>query len=366
MKFLHTADWQVGMRAAQFGEKGERVRAGRLESARQVVAVATAERVDFLLLAGDVFEHNGVERLKIREVAKILGSAPCPVYIIPGNHDPYIAGSVWEDKSWSEWPNLHILTEPVPVQISGGTLYPCPVVATDSRDDPTAWIAAETDLVAIGMAHGSVENGAYGELTHPIPRNAAEARGLDYLALGHYHSQISYEEPDGHVRMAYSGTHEPTRFDEHSSGNVLIVEIASRGAVPQLKRIKTGCLAWISRREHIDQPGQIGSLAEDFDGLPIPEHTLVECALTGTLFGMEDEALSRLVEIVEGRFLFGRADVSRLVPDEAGPEWIERLPEGYLREAAQELLACARSDPPDAAAATALRQFSRLWQEVAQ
>jgi hypothetical protein len=85
MKFLHTADWQIGMRATQFGEKGERVRAARLESARRIIAAATAEKVDFLLLAGDVFEHNGVERLKIREVARILSSAPCPVYIIPGN-----------------------------------------------------------------------------------------------------------------------------------------------------------------------------------------------------------------------------------------------------------------------------------------
>jgi DNA repair exonuclease SbcCD nuclease subunit len=286
--------------------------------------------------------------------------------MIPGNHDPYTAGSVWEDKSWSEWPNLHVLTEPVPVRVPGGLLYPCPVVATDSRDDPTAWIAAEPDLISVGMAHGSVENGAYGELTHPISRNAAEAHGLDYLALGHYHSQISYEEPDGRVRMAYSGTHEPTRFDERSSGNVVIVEIASRGAPPQLKRVKTACLEWISRREHIEQQGHIGLLAGEFDRLPNPEHALVECELTGTLFGTDEEALSRLIEIVEGRFLFGRADVTRLVPDDAGPEWIERLPEGYLREAAQELLASGRSDPPDAAAAAALRQFSRLWQEVAR
>ena len=305
MKFLHTADWQIGMRATQFGEKGERVRAARLESARRIIAAATAEKVDFLLLAGDVFEHNGVERLKIREVARILSSAPCPVYIIPGNHDPYIAGSVWEDKSWSEWPNLHVLTEPVPVQVTGGMLYPCPVVPTDSRDDPTAWIAAETDRLAVGMAHGTVENGAYGELTHPIPRNAAEVRGLDYLALGHYHSQVSYAEPNGRVRMAYSGTHEPTRFDEHSSGNVLIVEIPSRGASPQLKRVKTGCLEWISRREHIEHPGQISLLADDFDALPTPEHTLVECRLAGTLFGIDDEALSRWLKSSKGAFCSG-------------------------------------------------------------
>lgn len=43
MKFLHTADWQVGMRATQLGEKGERVRHARLESARRVIEEARRE-----------------------------------------------------------------------------------------------------------------------------------------------------------------------------------------------------------------------------------------------------------------------------------------------------------------------------------
>ena len=85
MKFLHTADWQVGMRATQLGDKGERVRHARLESARHVIEEALREKVDFVLVAGDTFENNGVDRIKVREVAKILGGARCPVYLISGN-----------------------------------------------------------------------------------------------------------------------------------------------------------------------------------------------------------------------------------------------------------------------------------------
>ena len=60
MKFLHTADFQIGMRAAMLGEKGERVRMARLESARRVVELARHEQVDVVLVAGDTFEDNGV------------------------------------------------------------------------------------------------------------------------------------------------------------------------------------------------------------------------------------------------------------------------------------------------------------------
>ena len=51
MKFLHTADWQVGMRATQLGEKGERVRHARLESARRVIEEGRREQVDFVVCA---------------------------------------------------------------------------------------------------------------------------------------------------------------------------------------------------------------------------------------------------------------------------------------------------------------------------
>src|ERR1017187_2371478 len=135
MKFLHTADWQVGMRATQLGEKGERVRHSRLESARRVIEEARREKVDLMVVAGDTFENNGVDRIKVREVVKILGAAGCPVYLIPGNHDPLTPGSVWEDAAWGEFPNLHVLKTPEPVEVGSAILYPCPVCAGDSRED---------------------------------------------------------------------------------------------------------------------------------------------------------------------------------------------------------------------------------------
>jgi DNA repair exonuclease SbcCD nuclease subunit len=242
-------------------------------------------------------------------------------------------------------------------------IYPCPVSAGDSRDDPTGWVKASGDSIAIGIAHGSVENAAYGQ-TLPIPRDAATLRGLDYLALGHYHSTTFYKEDAGSVRMAYSGTHEPTAFGEPDSGNVLIVEITHHGASPNIHAVGTGSLEWRTLAAKIENPGQIQALAAELDAMPTPERTLVQCTLSGILFGSDHEALSRLLEIVEGRFLFGRSDVSQLTADEIGPEWIERLPEGYLQDAARDLLAAAATEPPDLVPGAALREYSRLWQEV--
>ena len=363
MKFLHTADWQVGMRATQLGEKGERVRHARLESARRVIEEARREKVDFVVVAGDTFENNGVDRLKVREVAKILGAAGCPVYLIPGNHDALTPGSVWEDAAWGEFANLHVLKKPEPVEVAGAILFPCPVFACDSKEDPTAWIQADPGKIAIGIAHGSVENAGY-EQVMPIARHAAGLHGLDYLALGHFHSKTLYADDDGAFRMAYSGTHEATGFTEHASGNVLVVEIPNRGAAPQIQTVRTGGLEWLSYHRKIEHPGEIGKLATELDTLPAPERTLVECVLEGTLFGHDHEALGKVMEIIEGRFLFGRAEMDRLVADQSGPEWFEHLPNGYLQGAARDLLEKASGEPPDAVAAAALMEFARLWREA--
>jgi DNA repair exonuclease SbcCD nuclease subunit len=365
MKFLHTSDWQVGMRAAHLRDKGERVRLARLESARRVVDEARRQTVDFLILAGDTFEDNGVDRIKVREVARILGAAGCPVFVIPGNHDTCKPGSVWEDGSWTESPNVRILKEPKPVECDAAVIYPCPVFAGDSKEDPTAWIAVTGAKIAIGIAHGSVENAAY-ESTLPIRRDAAAARGLDYLALGHIHSTTLYDDAAGVCRQAYSGTHEPTKFGEHDSGNVLLVEIAERGAPPRIQTIRTGSLDWLSYHRKIEHPGEMAALAAELEGLPAPERTLVECVLEGLLFGSDYDALGRLTEIVDGRFLFGRSDVGRLVPGQCGPAWVDHLPAGYLQDAARGLLVAAGGSPPDPVAAAALREFARLWREAVQ
>ena len=93
MKFLHTADWQIGMRAAHVGGVGQRVRDERIEAGRRAVRAARDHGADFLLLAGDTFEDNAIDRVLVQKVADLLAEFAGPVYVIPGNHDPLVPGS---------------------------------------------------------------------------------------------------------------------------------------------------------------------------------------------------------------------------------------------------------------------------------
>lgn len=338
MRFLHTADWQIGMKAAHVGEAGTRVRDERLTAGRWAVEAARNAGAEFILVAGDTFGDNGVDRVLLQKVADILAGFAGPVYVIPGNHDPLVPGSVWEHPAWKSSGNVQVLRDEKPIEIPGGMLYPCPVRAKRSGKDPTTWIRPEEGRgIRVGLAHGTVEGVYQEEPDYPIPRDAAERAGLDYLALGHWHSTAMYPGPDGAVQMAYSGTHETTKFGERDSGNALLVEIPAAGAPPLITPVRTGGLSWLVIERELRDQGDIGLIRERAETIETPGSTLLDLRITGLLPTADREEVTRLLEILTSRFLWARLDVTRLRPSPDDEGWVAGLPTGILRDAAAKL-----------------------------
>jgi len=85
MKILHTADWHVGKTLAR------RPRLNEITAAlSEVVAVAADEKVDAVLVCGDIYDHLApapeAEAL-VYDTLLSLERQQIPVVIIPGNHD---------------------------------------------------------------------------------------------------------------------------------------------------------------------------------------------------------------------------------------------------------------------------------------
>ena len=357
----------MGMRAESVGRLAERVREERLVSAQRVVQVAHDQHAEMLVLTGDVFEDNAVDRLLVRKVGEILRAFSGPVYIIPGNHDPFCPGSVWEHSVWKEAKNITVFTKNEPLELDTCVLFPCPLREKYSGKDPTAWINADgAAKPAIGLAHGNVEGIPSGDPDYPIPRDAVTRRGLDYLALGHWHSFARYDDASGECRMAYSGTHETTKFGERNSGNAVVVEISDRGALPTLTPIRTGGLDWRAIEHSVDHPSSLESLIQQLTDIEQPASTLLRVHLDGILFPEDRDALKRLDEVLASRFLFGVLEATKLTPAPDGEGWIESMPAGTFRDAAQKLRAVASqsSDQDQQAVATqALLQLFDLYEK---
>ena len=97
MGFLQTSDWQLGLAIKQLGEKASRAREQRLETAQRTMDLAKEEGVEFVVLAGDTFDSHEIDNLVVERAVEILSTvADRPVFVLPGNHDPLVAGGVWE------------------------------------------------------------------------------------------------------------------------------------------------------------------------------------------------------------------------------------------------------------------------------
>ena len=83
VRFLHTADWQIGMKASHTGEKAKVVRQKRFDAAGRIVELAKQKDVDFVLLAGDTFEDHNVGDVAVKRTVDILNRFdPIPVYVL--------------------------------------------------------------------------------------------------------------------------------------------------------------------------------------------------------------------------------------------------------------------------------------------
>ena len=287
VRFLHAADLHLGLRVTRFQEDAcNRVGEARFIALQQLRHSAARLRVDFIVVAGDVFDDHSVSRTEATRAFPILESSPgsCPVFIIPGNHDPLVPGGVWDRDPWlREQPHLRVnllrKCEPLAVPNLPVTIFPCPLRQRRSMDDPTSWIEKYPRVdgdrtVRLGLAHGSLNIMRLPEDDHLIRPDAADHYGLDYLALGHWHKLSLHKSSDGIERTAYCGTHEPMafpggnpclftgwlsysadgdadRFHDDGRGLALLVEIEGPKAPPRIEPVDIGRLRWSAEQQDV-------------------------------------------------------------------------------------------------------------------
>ncbi len=110
MKFLHTADWQIGMKCMAAGSCAVEARAVRLRTADGIVRLANEHQVDFILIAGDLFDNQTPRAADLGLVVELLRRAQMPVFVLPGNHDPAGPRGPFGTPAWAALRGSHFTT----------------------------------------------------------------------------------------------------------------------------------------------------------------------------------------------------------------------------------------------------------------
>jgi len=366
--FLHTADWQIGRQYGQFETDDAAMLAeARFDVVARIAALAAERGVDAVLVAGDVFDTQGVSDRTIRRLFAAMAAYAGPWVMIAGNHDAALADSVWSRAMQLGCipPNVHVplRTGVVDLATINLAVLAAPLTQRHTYDDVTqAFDTLETEAgrIRVGLAHGSVAGRLPDTIdaTNPIAADRAARARLDYLALGDWHGCLSIDE-----RTWYAGTPEQDRFRGNEPGYALHVSIEAPGAAPVVERLATGKYRWSAWSETLSLPtdaqalaGRMAELrAEDVLRLDVQGHVNMETW----------EALQRAVDQAAAQVRALLPDLSGLLlePDEA--DLAELRASGYVGEVAAQLQAL-QSDPDQAAVAgEALRLLLRFQRESA-
>lgn len=372
MRFLHTADWQLGMtRHFLSGEAQPRYSAARRGAVTALGPLAAETGAEFVVVAGDVFEHNQLAPREVSQSLEAMRGIGVPVYLLPGNHDPLDAASVYTSALFTaERPdNVIVLDRPGFHQIRPGLEL---VAAPWSSKFPTTDLVAQVldGLPADGVTRIVVGHGAVDILVPDKDRasliglaalEAALGRGaVHYVALGDKHSVF---EVGSSGRVWYSGAPEVTNFDdvEPDPGNVLVVDIdeSDTRRPVRVDPRRVGTWRFLSMRHSVDTSRDVADLDINLDLMPDKERTVIRLGLTGSLTVTDkaalDVCLDRYARVFAALVPWDRQTDIAVMP--ADGEFDDLGIGGFAAAAVDELVATARTsgeDAEDARAALAL------------
>ena len=286
LRLLHTADVHLGARHADLGDRAATQRERQFAAFVATIDLALAEKVDLVLIAGDLFDSNVQPRRSVERAAaqlKRLVEARIRIVIAPGTHDVYDRASIYRAydlaaMSGAVGSDLVTVLDPdhPDVQLKAldlivhgrcfatkrapySPLQGVDVSKRDGTDEGAAW--------HVGLLHASIaiEGKTDGDEV-VITTDEIAATHLDYLALGHWHSTSKGKA--GKTVYAYAGAPEPIALDQDRAGNVLLVSLDAQDGKKQVtvEERKVGRTSF--ERLQLDaakvgsQPGLVSKLTE--------------------------------------------------------------------------------------------------------
>ena len=314
VRFIHTSDIHLDTSFSGSGfpsRLGDRKRDSIRKTFRRIMDDVRAGEIDFLLIAGDLYEQDRVTPDTIEFLKQQFESLnTVPVFIAPGNHDPAVRLSPYKEEAWPS--NVHIFDAEefrsvelpaLGVRITGFGFVGAFLEDRHFRQLPVLPGA----LFNIVLSHGSdITRVPAGKSRHgPFTVEEVAGKNVGYCALGHYHQQHQLPSPVDNTQIWYSGIPEGRGWDEEGACGYLLGEIADgtvrvEGRICNqyaLKTLTVDCEAFTTREQILDAILQ--QRGNQFD-----PQTILRVRLTGALDPKLDVSFPELEERLAGEALF--------------------------------------------------------------
>jgi DNA repair exonuclease SbcCD nuclease subunit len=370
MKFIHTADWQIGMTFHGLREYSrEAMSKARLEVIDSIADYAneSANEIDFVLVCGDMFQTPRISETLVKNTFKKISRIQKPVYVLAGNHEWQGSEFIFTNKYFLENKpaNFHVLEAGINAVegLSGVEIVGAPLEGKEDTID-LAKVQLDqllpTDKIRILAGHGAIDKVVYTgdrkDLISLAPIDEAITSGkINYAAFGDRHATMKVGTSGA---VWYSGAPEPTDYNEDPEGqrNILVVEIEP-GEKPKVEQVEVGkwefiCLGKPKEQYEIRSEQDLKDLEARIDSVKRPSQTLVKIYLDSVLDVESDLRRQSLFDEWENDSLAGFTESdSSLGAKRVVNPLNEKVPSGisgYALSAYEELKQRAMSDDSDA------------------
>lgn len=376
--FVHTSDLQLGMtRWFLDADAQGRFDDARLRAVDRLGEVAAEHGAEFIVVAGDVFEHNSLSDRVTGRALERLRSLPVPVYLLPGNHDPLVADSIFYR---TRGEGIHVITDTTPIEVAEGVeLVGAPLTARHATTDLVRRALeplAPTAHIRIAVGHGQAESRSNDTTADQIDLAYVEERladgTIDYLALGDTHSTL----PVGSSRRVwFSGAPETTAFHdltegagggESDSGNALVVTVeksSTTDASVEVEKVVVGQWTFEALTREVASVADVDEFLDALRAYPTKATTVIKYALRGTLDMTATRRLEEGLDELRPVFaaLYERTRLMDLHLEPGADELAALDISGFAASALAELITGAETDP---AARDAVNLMFRLTREA--
>lgn len=367
MKFIHTADWQIGMTFHGFKEKSRgAMEDDRIEVIESIGDFANnpANRIDFVLVCGDIFETPRVYDSLVKKTFKKIERIKKPVYVLSGNHEWNGSEFMFTTKYFLENKpaNLHVLQAGIN-SIEGLTGVEIVAAPLEGKEDLIDLVKAQIDLleptanIRIVAGHGSIDAimpaGGRKDLIAlaPIEKALAENK-IHYVAMGDRHSTTKVGDSGA---VWYSGAPEPTSFTEDDQRNILAVEV-NPGSPVKVEKIQVGQWEFIRfgtkfEQHQLRSRQDLDDLEKQIDAIKKQSKTAVKIYLDSVLDFDTDVRRGTLFDEWEdytlARFEVSKSSKGATIESDPLNEKTPAGLSGYALSAYEELKDSAMADDED-------------------
>jgi DNA repair exonuclease SbcCD nuclease subunit len=269
IRFLHAADLHLDSPFKGLSHLPQQIfdqiRKSTFQSLTNLINAAIHHHVDFVLLAGDLFDleqRSLIAQATLRKELLRLNEAGIQVYIIHGNHD-YLT----DDHTLFKYPdNVHIFTGEVERKTylkdkeELACIYGFSYKQRHLTENMTSYYEKEDKTIPfhIGMLHGNFsgreEHDPYAPFTLPDLLD----KEFHYWALGHIHKReiLHYHPP-----IVYPGNIQGRHKKEQGDKGCYLVDLLEDG-IPELTYIETSAIQWEELEIPINELQSVDQLME--------------------------------------------------------------------------------------------------------